>query len=325
MTSISLFIHRFFFILSILSILFLFRFEHLPGTVVFMYSSGKMHAYVFFNNRLVEAGKARLMPIASGLLYGHGVFTTLAVHGGRPCLWPQHWMRLIDHAERCGVDCRGFDQEGVAASLQKLIQTNEVEEGRARITLFGGADRGVWKIKGLGQPRTELLIMTGDARTPSSDGLSLTVSPYRTNTLSPLAGIKSVNYLEHALSWEEARSRDFDEAVVMNERGEIVSATMANLFWVTGGTIHTPSLATGALAGITRARIIALAGELSLPHVEGVYDLSHLSDADEIFLTSSGLGVAIVTTFDFHRYTVPVGSVTLRLREAFRQLTLHTD
>ena len=164
--------------------------------------------------------------------------------------------------------------------------------------------------------------MTGEARVLDSEGPALTVSPYRTNTLSPLSGIKSVNYLEHALSWEEARSRDFDEAVVLNERGEIVSATMANLFWVTYGTLHTPSLATGALAGVTRARILNLAGELSMPHVEGVYDLSHLSAAEEIFLTSSGLGVAIVTTFDFHRYTVAVGSVALRMREAFRQLTL---
>jgi branched-subunit amino acid aminotransferase/4-amino-4-deoxychorismate lyase len=284
-----------------------------------------MHSHVILNNRLVEATRARLMPIASGLLYGHGVFTTLAIHGGRPFLWPQHWMRLIDHAERAGVDCRSFVEASVEASLAKLISTNQVSEGRARLTMFGGADRGVWKIQGMGQPRTELLIMTGEARPASSDGLALTVSPYRANSLSPLAGIKSVNYLEHALSWEEARARDFDEAVVMNERGEIVSATMANLFWVTGGTLHTPSLATGALAGITRARIIALAGELSLPHVEGSYDLPHLSDADEIFLTSSGLGVALVTTFDFHRYTVHVGSVALRLREAFRQLTLHTD
>ena len=141
--------------------------------------------------------------------------------------------------------------------------------------------------------------------------------------MSPIAGIKSVNYLEHALCWEEARARDFDESVVLNERGEVVSATMANLFWVIDGTLHTPSLSTGAISGVTRARVLGLANELSIPHVEGVYELSHLSDADEIFLTSSGLGVAIVTTFDFHRYTVPVGSVALRLHEAFRQLTLH--
>ena len=170
-----------------------------------------------------------------------------------------------------------------------------------------------------------MVIMTGDARVVGEEGLALTVSPYRFNTLSPIAGVKSTSYLEHLLCWEEARARDFDEALTLNERGEVVSATLANIFWVTDGTIHTPALSTGALAGTTRARIIALAGELSLPHVEGVYEISHVADADEIFLTSAGLGVAIVTTFDFRRYTVPIASVALRLREAFRQLTLSAD
>lgn len=284
-----------------------------------------MHGHVIFNHRLIEATKARSSPLVAASLYGRGVFTTLAIHNGRPFLWSQHWMRLADHAARCGVDCRSVDEGDVRASLSKLIAANEVVDGRARVTLFGGADQSIWKTKGMGRPKTELLIMTGDARSLPEDGLALTVSPYRMNTLSPLAGVKSVNYLEHLMAWEEARARDFDEALVLNERGEIVSATMANLFWVTAGKLHTPTLATGALAGITRARVLALASELSIPHVEGVYELSHLSDADEIFLTSSGLGVAIVTTFDFHRYTVPVGSIALLLREAFRQLTLNAD
>jgi branched-subunit amino acid aminotransferase/4-amino-4-deoxychorismate lyase len=100
---------------------------------------------------------------------------------------------------------------------------------------------------------------------------------------------------------------------------------MANVFWVRQGTLHTPALATGAMAGTTRARVIELAEEMAVPVVEGVQDLHALAEADEIFLTSAGLGVALVTTFDFHRYTVPVGSVALRLREAFRQLTLEAD
>jgi branched-subunit amino acid aminotransferase/4-amino-4-deoxychorismate lyase len=73
---------------------------------------------------------------------------------------------------------------------------------------------------------------------------------------------------------------------------------------------------------VTRARTIALADEVSIPLVEGVYDLNDLGDAEEVFLTSAGLGVAPVTTYDFHRYAVNVGSATTILREAFRQLTL---
>jgi 4-amino-4-deoxychorismate lyase len=283
-----------------------------------------MHRRIIHNHHLLEASKSRLPAITSATLYGRGVFTTLAIYGGRPFLWPAHWARLSEHAHRANVALNDFDEESVHASLTKLIEANQVEEGRARVSLLGGAEHGLWRVAGVqGAHKTELLIMTGEPRASSEEGLAMTVSPYRINTHSPLAGVKSVNYLDHILSWEEARARDFDEALMLNERGDIVSATMANLFWVHDGTLHTPALATGAINGTTRACVISLAGELSVPLVEGVYELSQLSDADEIFLTSAGLGVSIVTTFDFHRYTVAVGSVALRLHEAFRQLTFH--
>lgn len=285
-----------------------------------------MHARIFHNDRVLELAKARLPPLTSATLYGRGVFTTLSVYRGQPFLWPAHWARLMEHAERCGVRASNFDQGSVGRALGGLIKENEVEDGgRARLTLLTRAVRGVWreKAKGGGGVETDLLMMTGDARPAPAEGLAITLSPYRLNTLSPLTGVKSVNYLEHVIAWEEAHARDFHEAVVSNERGEIVSATMANIFWVTRGTIHTPALATGALSGTTRARVIALAEELAFPLVEGTYDTSDLTDADEIFLTSATHGIGPVTTYDFHRYTVAAGSVVLRLGEAFRQLTLN--
>ena len=274
----------------------------------------------------MEAARARAALVTPAALYGRGVVTTLAVHAGKPFLWNEHWLRLKEHAARAGLDASGLNSGNVGESLRRLIEANRVAEGRARVTLLATNEHGIWKVKGLDAERkTDLLIMTGDLPEAATDGLALTVSPYRLSTMSALAGVKSVNYLEHILAWEEARARDFDEAVTLNERGELVSATLANIFWVTHGTIHTPALATGALAGTTRACVMELAQEISAPLVEGVYDLSDLGDADEIFLTSAGRGVQIVTTFDFHRYTVPVGSVALRLREALRQLTLDAD
>jgi branched-subunit amino acid aminotransferase/4-amino-4-deoxychorismate lyase len=285
-----------------------------------------MHSRIILNHRLIEASRARLEAVNSATLYGRGVFTTLAVHGGRPFLWQEHWDRLTAHADRMNVNRSSLEAETVRALLQRIIEANEVRGGRARITLLANTSSGTWRLAEEAESKTNLLIMTGDTHVAAfEEGLALTLSPYRVNTHSPLAGVKSVNYLEQILAREEARERDFDEAVRLNERGEVVSATMANIFWVTHGTIHTPALSTGALAGTTRAHVIALAAELSMPLLEGVYEMAQLSDADEIFLTSAGLGVGIVTTFDFHRYTVPVGSIALRLHEAFRQLALHTD
>lgn len=286
-----------------------------------------MHSRIILNDELLDGASARLPAITPATLYGRGVFTTLAIHNGRPFLWQEHWARLLLHAGRANLNLSALDEEKTLRSLKNLIKANKVREGRARVTLLANTgSEGFWSLDDEeGAPETHLLITTGEAHPPRADALALTVSPYRINTLSPLTGVKSVNYLEHLLAWEDARARDFHEAVVMNERGEVVSATMANIFWVKDGTLHTPALQTGALAGTTRARILELAEDLGIPVIEGVNELAQVGDANEIFLTSAGLGLAIVTTFDFHHYTVPVGSIALRLHEAFRQLILQNE
>jgi 4-amino-4-deoxychorismate lyase len=279
----------------------------------------EMHEHVILNRSLLEASRARLHAVTAAALYGRGVFTTVAVHKGRPFLWDAHWARLLAHAERAGVECDFGDNEA-ALLLARLVEANGVEEGRARVHLLARPLRSRWRMGDEGRA-SDLLMLTAEAWAPP-EALALTVSPYRVNTCSPLVGVKTVNRLEQILAWEEAHSRDFDEAVVCNERGEVACATTANLFWVKHGTVHTPALATGAVAGTTRARLIELASELAVPLSEGAHTLHDMADADEIFLTSAALGVALVTTFDYHRYTIPVGSPALRLREAYRQLTL---
>ncbi|PWT93860.1 MAG: hypothetical protein C5B55_03760, partial [Blastocatellia bacterium] len=277
-----------------------------------------MHPVIYLNKTMVEATKARVAPVSSAMLYGRGVFTTLTVHNRTPFLWTNHWNRLTVHAERLAIELGSCTHKSVGEGLQKLISVNDVTNGRARVILLARSGRDFWKPKVLANQKTDLLIMTGDAQQVPETGLSLAVSPYRLNTISPTSGIKSLNYLDHVLSWEEAQSRDFDEAVMLNERGEIVSATLANIFWTRNGTIHTPALSTGAIAGVTRECMIDIAAKQFIPVVEGVYEMADLVEAEEIFLTSSGLGVAPVTTFDFRRYAVEAGSIVATLRSAYR-------
>ena len=254
-----------------------------------------MHARVSYNGELLKVGDPAIPLATPGTLLGRGVFTTIAIHDGAPFLWEQHWERVVTHAERTGVDLTGIKQQTVIGWLDQLVQANRLSEGRARLSLMAHGSSGVWSRKGATARKTDVLLMTADAR-PVQEELAITVSPYRVNTHSPLAGIKSLNYLEPILAWEEAQARDFAEAVRLNERGSVVSCTMANIFWAADGTIYTPSLSTGALAGTTREVVIEQARELAIPLVEGVYELSALADADEIFITSAGRGVAFAVS-----------------------------
>jgi branched-subunit amino acid aminotransferase/4-amino-4-deoxychorismate lyase len=279
-----------------------------------------VHAVIYLNKTMVEATKARVAPVSSAMLYGRGVFTTVAVHNGSPFLWPKHWNRLADHAGKLSLELTGLNEKVIGEALKKLIAVNKVENGRARVILLARSGRDIWKTKSSTEGKTDLLIMTSDPQKLRAEGLTLAVSPFRCNTSSAISGVKTLNYLDNVLSWEEANARDFDEAVMLNERGEIVSATMANIFWVREGTVHTPTLSTGAIAGVTRDAIIDVAEKHFIPVVEGVYEMGDLVEADEIFLTSSSLGLGIVTTFDFRQYSVATGSVAARLQEAFNRL-----
>jgi aminodeoxychorismate lyase len=279
-----------------------------------------VHPVIYLNKVMLEATKARVAPVSSAMLYGRGVFTTVAIYSGKPFLWAQHWERMKDHAERLKIDCAGANQRNVGEALRKLVAVNQVKDGRARVILLARSGRDVWRAKKESTRKTDLLIMTSEAQKISAAGLSMAVSPYRYNTFSPLAGIKSLNYLDQVLAWEEAQAREFDEAVMLNERGEIVSATTANIFWLKDGTLHTPSLSTGALAGVTRGAVIELAAKQFIPVIEGVYDLADLTEADEIFLTSASYGLAPVTTFDFRRYTVSPTSISAKLSNAFKDM-----
>lgn len=289
------------------------HFKELGGSI-------HVHPVIYLNKVMLEASKARVAPVSSAMLYGRGVFTTVAIYNGKPFLWPNHWRRLKDHADKLKVDCTGRNERTVGEALQKLVAVNRVVDGRARVILLARSGRDVWKSKSAGVQKTDLLIMTSEPQKVPPAGMSLAVSPYRFNTFSPLMGIRSLNYLEQVLAWEETQARDFDEAVMLNERGEIVSATMANIFWVKEGTLHTPALSTGALAGVTRAAVISLAGKQFIPVIEGVFELADLTEAEEIFLTSASLGVALVTMFDFRQYSLVNSNVCARLSDALKDL-----
>src|SRR5436190_10806018 len=159
------------------------------------------------------------------LLYGCGVFSTLRVSYGQPLFWEKHWRRLVDNAARVGIDLSEHSEAKTRHALDEIIATQNVLHGKARITFADDSPSDIWANESAKD--TVLSIVTSGLRTHSND-FRLTISPYHINLGSPLLGIKSCNYLDKVLALDEARARSFDEAIQLNERGEVTSATMAN-------------------------------------------------------------------------------------------------
>lgn len=223
-------------------------------------------------------------------LYGKGVFTTVAVFNRRPLLLDKHWRRLSESASRLGIDISGYDFRSVSNGLAEAIDSANIVNGRARITFLDETPSKIWE--DVVERETSLSITTANLR-PRSENQKVTLSPHLVNSTSPLAGIKSCNYLEHLMAYDEAKVRGFDEAIRLNERGEVTSGCMANVFWLKGDRLFTPSLKTACLAGTTREFILE---NLECEEVEA--DIEAIREADEIFLTSAGIGVVQVAEFE---------------------------
>jgi branched-subunit amino acid aminotransferase/4-amino-4-deoxychorismate lyase len=249
-----------------------------------------MHPTIFFNDRTFSASEDLVQPASSAALYGKGIFTTISIRGSLPFLWEKHWRRLADNARRTNIDLANFDEERTRNALDLLIAKNSVADGRARITFFDTSASSIWQFES--EARTSLLITTADAG-QMRKALRLGISSYGLNSASPLAGIKSCNYLENILALDEAKRRGFDEAVRVNERGEVASAWMANIFWIRESKLFTPALSTGCLAGTTREFVLE-----NIDCEETVAGSDELKEADGIFLTSAGLGIASVSEIE---------------------------
>ena len=248
------------------------------------------HQYVSMNGKLLKAGEPQIAALSSASLYGKGVFTTCSIRDIDVFLWEKHWRRLRENAVKLGIDISAFSEELIRSAVDELIRANGVRDGRMRITFLDESPSGTWPYKS--EQKTSLLITAAGGH-PRIQHFRLTISPYRGNSSSPLAGVKSCNYLENILALDEAKSRGFVEAVRLNERGEIASASMANIFWLREGRLYTPGLSTGCLPGTTREFVLE-----NLECSEVNEPIDSLQAAGAIFLSSAGLGIVAVAEFD---------------------------
>ena len=215
-----------------------------------------------------------------GFRYGMSLFETVAVFEGRLLFGHEHLTRL----QRAGAAAE-FAMPEIPAFPELPGKTGLL---RIYVTAGDGAPSAPAE-----SPRVFALF--DEAEFPSAEtlshGLRLTVS--RAPLASVLGGWKTGCYWPHVQAFAEARRQGFDEAVVCNLQGAVVSAAMANLFVVLGDRVVTPPLDFGARDGVVRAWV-----KDNIPVEEVPVMVEDLESAAECFVTNSRLGVVPVTEID---------------------------
>ena len=242
---------------------------------------------VYLNDRIIRAESARIDPTDRGLMFGDGLFETVAVFSGEPRRLDRHFARLRESARVIGLAVP-TDDEGLARALEETRSANGIEDGLLRLTLTRGpAPRGLLPAAD-GRPTLLITASPRDAAS-SSPARAIIAATTRRNEHSVLSRLKTLNYLDNVLARREAEARGADEAILVNTVGRIAETTVANLFVVIDGETLTPAVEDGALPGVVRAEILesGLAVERSLAP-------DALARASEAFATNSGSIRAIV-------------------------------
>lgn len=265
--------------------------------------------WVYLNDRIMQAERARISVFDRGFLYGDGVFETVWIHDGRPVWLDRHLTRLADSCKQIGLP---LPNKPWPAIFQKVIDKNRVDHAAIRLTLSRGTMfpsplSAFSEKEGEGQgekgetPTVVLFPRLLPHVTPSQrrKGVRLTLTTIR--RLSPRSHptqAKTLNYLNNLLAKREAVERGAFEGLMITTGGYVAECSMNNVFFIKGQTLYTPSLACGVLPGITRGIVLDAAPALGLQTREGRYRPEFLYEADECFLTGSGTGILPVATID---------------------------
>jgi branched-chain amino acid aminotransferase len=157
-------------------------------------------------------------------------------------------------------------------------------------------------------------------------GLSIvTVATRRSNPASLNPAVKSLNYLNNVMARIEANLASADEALMLNDAGNVAECTADNVFIIKHGQIFTPPTTAGALQGITRSVVSDIAGEFDIKVIEVDFTRHDIFVADECFLTGTAAEIVPVVKADGRIIgNGKPGPITTRIIARFREMTHQT-
>ncbi|MFI5668798.1 aminotransferase class IV [Streptomyces sp. NPDC051704] len=264
---------------------------------------------IWLDGALRDADNAQVSVFDHGLTVGDGVFETVKAERGTAFALTRHVDRLTRSARGLGLP--DPDPDEVRRACAAVLEANPLPLARMRITYTGG-------VSPLGSDRGDAgptLVVAVAEETRRADTTAVITVPWVRNERSAVAGLKTTSYAENVVALAAAHRAGASEALFANTVGRLCEGTGSNVFVVLDGVLYTPPLASGCLAGITRALVVDWAGakDADLP-------FEALEQADEIFLTSTLRDVQAVHRIDGRPVAAavpgPVTAEAMRIFEA---------
>lgn len=277
---------------------------------------------IWYDGALVPWREATLHILSHGLHYASGVFEGERAYGGHIFKLRAHTERLISSAGILGFEIP-YTADEIDAACRQVLTANGMVEAYVRPIAWRGTEQLSVSAQAT---RIHLAIATwawpnlfgADRMKGVRLGLAAWKRPHPETapTASKAAGL----YMIGTLSKHGAEAEGFDDALMLDWRGQVAEATGANIFFVIDGALHTPT-PDCFLNGITRRTVIALAHRNGIKVVERPIFPEEMKSASEVFLAGTAAEVTPVRQIgDLHFTPGPITETLLRDYEALVRL-----
>lgn len=264
-----------------------------------------MTEYYFLNGKMVEAEKAVIPVRTHAFLYGTAVFEGIRAYWNdeEKQLYvfraPEHYERLLRSAKIMYMQSPYTVEEYCKITIDLLKKNNYKQDAYMRPTLYKSAQKVG---PGLFDNEDSYMLVSnkmGDY-IDTSKGLKVCVSSWRRNSdnaIPPRAKVAG-SYANAALIKTDAHNAGFDDAIVLDEAGQVTEGSAMNLFLVQNGKLITTMKTDNILVGITRNTVIELAKDLGIETEERAIDRTELYISDEAFYCGTGAQISPIVSVD---------------------------
>ena len=274
---------------------------------------------VYLNGSFIPLEQARVPVLDRGFIFADGVYEVIPVFSGRPFRLEQHFDRLRNSLDGISL-ALDYDGDKWRSLVEQLLARNRVTEDAS---IYVQVTRGVAERNHFYESGPEPTVFMYCKPAQETDLRRGVGAVLHEDIRWDYCHIKAVALLPNVMLKQYARDKDGSVEAILHRDGYITEGAASNVFIVTGDCVRTPPKSNRLLPGITRDLVVELLGAPPYECREVPVSKADLEHADEIWITSSSLGIAPVTRLDGHPVSGgvpgPAWRAMDRLYQAFKK------
>ena len=279
--------------------------------------------FIWMNGELVRWEDAKVHVLTHALHYGSGVFEGIRAYeterGTAVFRHGDHLDRLKRSAELYYMDLP-YTLEKLREATHELIRVNKLHSCYIRPVAFRGyGEMGLFPLNA----PVDVFIAVWPwgaylGEEGQKNGIRCKVSSWRRmSAASFIPEAKACGqYLNSILAKVETAKAGYDEAILLDQHGNVSEGSGENVFVVRDGHISTPTSASCILDGITARSVVQIAADLGFQVTQRHISRGELYQADEVFLTGTAAEIVPVRDIDDH-VLGPPGELTQAIQKRF--------